>query len=105
MIVTRFFQVLQEPENALEGEIGKRETRNPRTFVGGDEPKEQAQRIPVARDRGPAQSLLDNEMVDEESVEQRSEPGHGDTCGSTAEAAKRWKRSLAWASRSAVTVR
>ena len=101
------FEVPEEPDGPLEGEVAEGETGDRAPLVGRDEAQEEPDRVPVAAHRGWTEPFDRNQVVDEEGVQQGPERrviAHG--AGSAqAGSAKASKRRFASSSRAGVTVR
>src|SRR5256885_7484882 len=107
MVAALGFEILQEPDDALEAEVGEGQARDPASLVGRDELEKQPDGVPVAADRGRAQALDRDQVIDEERVQDRPERlGAAQSLASThAGSANASNRRFAWFSSPGVMVR
>jgi hypothetical protein len=100
-------EVAEEPDDAVEGEVGEGEAGDLAALVGRDEHEEEPHGVAVAAHRGGAEPFDRDQVAGEEGVQDRAEGlglGHHATWVQ-AGAAKASNRRLASASRSGVIVR
>jgi hypothetical protein len=84
MIVSRGFEILQEPQNAIEGEGLAGDLREPTRQVARDEHEKEAKTVTVRFDGRRPQSSLDRELVRQEGLDQRAHWGAHDIVSVTA---------------------
>lgn len=81
MIVPGVFQMLEEPQDAIERERLEGDLRKPAGHIGSNEVDKKPQSIPISLDGGWSQAFLKGEFVGKECVEQGAKRGrtHGVT--------------------------
>jgi hypothetical protein len=107
VIAAVLFEVAQEREDPLQGEIPHRQARDLAALLGGEEHEQQPDRVAVAADRSGAQSLDRDQVIEEIGVQQLPERrGGGHRAVSVqAGAANASKRRLASSNRAGVIVK
>lgn len=81
MIVACVFEMLEEPQDAVERERLEGDLRKPTGHIGGNEADKKPQSIPMSLDGGCSKALSQGELVGKECVEQGGKRGrtHGVT--------------------------
>jgi hypothetical protein len=69
MIVSRGFEILQEPQDAIERERLARDLREPTRYVARDEHEKEAKTVSVRFDGRWPQPSLDGELVRQEGLD------------------------------------
>lgn len=73
MVASVLFEVAQELDDSVEGEIPEGKPGDPAPLVGRDEQEEEPDRVPVAAHRGRTEALRRDQVVDEERVQEGPE--------------------------------
>lgn len=84
MIVSRGFEILQEPQDPIEREGVAGDLREPTGEIARDEHEKEAEGVSIRFDRRRPPPALDRELVCEEGLDQRADRGRHDVVSVTA---------------------